>query len=126
MPKLDDPESAKAVGLRLRALRKSLSMTMDDMAASIGMNSGRASWYPYELGKNMLPVRRAQALCRLYGVTMDWLYRGLWHIETPPDLAEKLTAAELKLGFALRRNARGNGKPDDSEPGAERWFDAPV
>jgi transcriptional regulator with XRE-family HTH domain len=124
MPKLDDPESAKAVGLRLRALRKSLSMTMDDVAASIGMNSGRASWYPYELGKNMLPVRRAQALCRSYGVTMDWLYRGLSHIEMPPDFAEK--RKKLELGFAPRKNGGSDSnEPDEPEPSANSWFDAP-
>ncbi len=92
----ESPESPEAIGKRLRALRDALKLSQDRMGASIGMASGSASWSPYEKGKDTIPAHNALALCRRYGVTMDWLYRGLWHAGLPFDLAEKIRFEELR------------------------------
>lgn len=92
----ESPESAQATGKRLRALRSALNLSQDQIAASIGMASGSASWQPYEAGKNLIPVHNGMALCRVYGVTLDWLYRGLWHAGLPFDLAERIRFEEMR------------------------------
>ena len=106
----ESPESPQAVGKRLKALRDALDLSQDDIAASIGMASGSASWSPYEKGKDMIPAHNALALCRRYGVTMDWLYRGLWHAGVPFDLGELIRyeemGAEGAKSSAIRRSSR--------------------
>ena len=92
----DSAESPEAVGRRLRALRDALKLSQDKIAASIGMASRSASWAPYEKGRNLIPATNGLSLCRRYGITMDWLYRGLWHAGVPFDLAEKIRIEELR------------------------------
>lgn len=92
----ENPESPQAIGKRLRSLRRAEKLSQDDIAHSIGMASGSASWSPYEKGKDMIPANNALALCRRYYVTMDWIYRGLGFAGLSHDLAEKIRFQELR------------------------------
>jgi hypothetical protein len=65
------------------------------------MASGAPSWNGYEKGKTAIPAHHALALCRLSGVSMDWIYRGLWSAEVPFELAEKIRASGYS-GAAIR------------------------
>lgn len=98
----ESPESPQAIGKRLKVLRCALNLSQDQIAVSIGMASGSASWSPYERGKDMISAHNAMALCRRYGVTMDWIYRGLWHAGLPFDLAEQMRHQELKAAEIKR------------------------
>lgn len=93
----ENPESNGAVGKRLRALRNALKLTQDQMAASLGSASGSALWSQYETGKNRIDIDYALALCRRYGVSLDWIYRGHWHSGLPFDLAERVRFEELRV-----------------------------
>lgn len=82
----------ETVGRRLRALRSALNLSQDRIAAAIGMGSGSASWSPYESGRLLIPIHNAKALCDIYGITLDWLYRGVWYAGFPYDLRERIEA----------------------------------
>lgn len=68
----DGPKSA--VAARLRALRKGLGYTQDQMAELVGV-SGKA-WQNYEMALRWLHPMHATKLCEKTLVTTDWLYRG--------------------------------------------------
>ncbi len=86
----------KAVGRRLRRLRNAKNLSQDEMAAAIEMATGSALWSRYETGKLMIPVINANRLCDIYGITLDWLYRGVEHAGIPYDLARDLRALEMQ------------------------------
>ena len=68
-PSPDNPESIKAAAARLKALRKAMSLTQGDIAASIGTGSGGQIWSNWERGYRRISVDHALVLCRRYGVT---------------------------------------------------------
>ena len=98
------PESFEAIGKRLRALREALELSQDDLGAVLGTAKGSALLSPIERGKDRLGLDRALMLCRRYGVTLDWIYRGLWHAGMPFDLAEKIRFEEMRAAKPSRRS----------------------
>lgn len=96
MPPPEHPESLQSIAKRLRALRGALKISQDKLALTVGAASKSATWSPYETGKDRISLDNALALCRLYGVTLDWIYRGQWHAGIPFDLAERIRFEELK------------------------------
>lgn len=93
----EHPESIQSIAKRLRALRGALKLSQDKIARAIGAASLSATWSPYETAKERISLDNALALCRLYGITLDWLYRGQWHAGMPFDLAERVRAKELAM-----------------------------
>ena len=89
-PADEHPESRRAIGKRLRALRGALERTQDEMARGLGSPSGSPLWAGYETGGQRISLDYALVLCRRYGTTLDWIYRGQLHAGMPFDLAEKI------------------------------------
>jgi transcriptional regulator with XRE-family HTH domain len=71
-PRSDDLKTA--VGLRLRAAREALELSAKEICEAIGVQPNRYS--QWENGKNLLDPIAAIEISRLYGITLDYLYRG--------------------------------------------------
>jgi len=76
MPTLraDVPEMARAVGERLRRLRKSRRLTRPAVAAVLKVTPQAV--FKYEKGLSQLPVDLTVKLAKLYGVTCDHILLG--------------------------------------------------
>lgn len=79
--KLDAAQIAK----RLRIVRQALGVTSGDFARSIGVDP--SSYSKIEAGAKPLKMEMGFAVAETYGVTMDYLYRGL-----ESDLPAKIAA----------------------------------
>ena len=65
----------KDIGARVRSIREGFSdLNQDEFARSNGFN--RTQWNNWENGTRRIPVEAAEKLCELYGLTLDWIYRG--------------------------------------------------
>jgi transcriptional regulator with XRE-family HTH domain len=62
------------VGKRLRLLREGLKMKQTALCRLTKITD--QVWNNAETGDNLLTVPNAVKLCRVTGVTMDWIYRG--------------------------------------------------
>ena len=62
------------VGKRLKILREALNMSQVALCRATGI--GDQVWNNAETGDNLLTVPNAVKLCRVTGVTMDWIYLG--------------------------------------------------
>ena len=65
-----------AIGVRLRAVREGFEpgLTQAEFAAKSGFNEDQyGSW---ERGSRRITVEAAERLCDIYGLTLDWIYRG--------------------------------------------------
>ena len=91
---MEGADSPKAIGKRLKALREVKKLSQDRIALIVGMASKSSAWNRYEKGTVALPAHHGLALCRIYGVTMDWIYRGLWTAGMPYELTEDIQALE--------------------------------
>ncbi len=56
---------------RLRDLREDHDMTQEEVAQWLG--TSQTMYARYERGANELPIRHLVKLCRLYGVTADYI-----------------------------------------------------
>ena len=75
MPKAPRKDELKnAVGLRLRAARLALGLQQKEICEAVNVAESRYS--QWENGKNLLDPTVAILLGDLYGITMDYLYRG--------------------------------------------------
>lgn len=92
---LEGDDSRKAIGKRLRALRTVKGLSQDRIADLLEVPSRSKSWNGYEQGRVVIPAPYALALCRIYGVTMDWIYRGLWNAGVPYELSQAIQALEV-------------------------------
>lgn len=64
------------VGRRLAALRAANGFAkIRHFATDMGVDEDRYS--KWEKGENTLPPYAAIAICKRYGVTTEWLYRGI-------------------------------------------------
>ncbi len=88
------PESLEAIAGRLFALRKALGASQVQMAEALGSPSN-SLWANYEGGTRRISLDHALALCRRYGVSLEWIYRGHIH-SLPHDLAEKIRFQEIQ------------------------------
>lgn len=66
--------SDKDIGRRLAMVRTLAKLTQDEMAESLGVTQGTYS--AWETGGRHLGLNSAHAICDVYDVTLDWLYRG--------------------------------------------------
>ena len=56
---------------RIRDLREDHDMTQDEVARYLG--TSQTMYARYERGANELPIRHLVSLCRLYGVSSDYI-----------------------------------------------------
>lgn len=83
-----DPESWEAVGERLELIRDALDLNKSQIAEALGLSPSQ--WTNYITGANLIPVHTANRLCRLAGVTTDYIYRDTIRSVVDPEIAEKL------------------------------------
>lgn len=70
-----DPESRKAIGQRLRVLRMALDLRVADLCDMLSLT--KQAWSFYEQGMRRPDLTPMLTLCRLTGVSLDWIYRGV-------------------------------------------------
>lgn len=70
----DNGVLAEDVGRRLRLTREAFELTQDEFASRAKLSQPRYS--PYEAGKRLLTLPAAMQLCKVYALTLDWLYLG--------------------------------------------------
>jgi hypothetical protein len=74
---LDLETSKTAVGVRLELTRRALGYaTAALFASSLGGKMTPQKWNNYTSGRQMIPVEAALLVCRKFGITLDWIYRG--------------------------------------------------
>ena len=88
---MSDEDGATEVGRRLKLLRKALRMKQAALCRLTGINA--QVWNNAETGDNLLTIPNAAKLCRVTGVTMDWIYRGQV-TALPSSLLANFTKAE--------------------------------
>ena len=71
---LEGATSAIEVGKRLRLVREALKMSQTALCRQAGITP--QTWNNAETGDNLLTVKNAAKLCRVTGVTMDYIYLG--------------------------------------------------
>lgn len=63
------------IATRLRAVREGFtSDNQKEFAKRHNFNLSR--WGNWEQGIRRIPVDEAERLCQVYGLTLDWIYRG--------------------------------------------------
>jgi len=63
------------IGKRLQAVREGFSILgQTEWAAKHGI--GVTTWNNWENGVRRIPVDQAERLCDIYGLTLDFIYRG--------------------------------------------------
>jgi transcriptional regulator with XRE-family HTH domain len=86
-----DPESWEAVGERLERIRLALDelrgggMNKSQIAKELGISSSQ--WTNYINGDNLIPQHVANRLCKLAGVTTDYIYRDTLRAVVDPEVA---------------------------------------
>lgn len=63
------------IGERLRSIREGFS-TMSQKEWAEKHHFGQTQYNNWERGNRRIPVDDAERLCSLYGVTLDFVYRG--------------------------------------------------
>ena len=69
------PEEAKIIGRNLRKVRKSLSLSQEDMGTYLGISFQQVQ--KYERGDNRLPIEKLYALRHLFNVPFSQFFEGL-------------------------------------------------
>jgi transcriptional regulator with XRE-family HTH domain len=84
-----------AVGQRLRWLREVVADNQSQAARLIGVD--QSTFSGYEAGDRLLSIQAAMRACAIWGVTLDYLYRGLLDSRVRHDVAVRLAAAHPEL-----------------------------
>lgn len=84
------PDTLEEIGKRLRRMRFAFGgADAGEFAARFGVK--RTTWLSYEAGARWLQPDTAVQLCAQFGVTTDWIYRGIEHT-LPVHVLERLQA----------------------------------
>jgi transcriptional regulator with XRE-family HTH domain len=86
-----NPHSREAISRRLKLLRIVHGKTQQQMADLIGIP--QPSWGYYEKHKRQITTDHALRLCNVFGVNLDWIYRGNIS-QLPPELVDRLMRGE--------------------------------
>lgn len=62
------------IGERLRTLRLAMGASQTDWAERHAFN--KTQYNNWERGERRIPLEAAEKLCDLYGLTLDFVYRG--------------------------------------------------
>lgn len=90
----DDP---KEVGRRLELTRLALKYPTQKAFSDVIPGMTPQKWNNYVSGRDLITVENALILCNRYGITTDWIYRGLREAMPSRLLAEieALEAAQI-------------------------------
>ncbi len=94
----DRESNPDKVGRRVAALRETLALSKAELADSIGLD--RSSLTKIEAGKAGLDIAMGERIAVLYGVGLDFIYRGDLS-DIPLDLRPRLLV-ELATGRTKR------------------------
>lgn len=78
------------IGRRLQALRETTGMSKTEFAAFCGFNYTR--YINWESGHRRMLPDDAEVLCIKFGVTLDFIYRGI-EAQLPQSLAKALSSS---------------------------------
>lgn len=70
----DVGDLAADVGRRLSLVRRALDLNQQEFGARAGLS--QPQYNQFETGKRRLSLDAALALCHVYSLTLDYLYRG--------------------------------------------------
>lgn len=99
MPETDrEPVSVLEVAARLQLTREALKLSQAALCRLAGISP--QTWNNAETGDNRISVDEAIKLCRVTGVTLDWIYRGNRTL-LPSIVAEEIARRE-SLGARRR------------------------
>ena len=62
------------VSRRLQLFRRRLGISQAELCRAIECRTNR--WSQYESGERRITLEVAETLCDVYGLTLDWIYRG--------------------------------------------------
>lgn len=82
----DAPEF-KEIGARLEKIRSAFG-GLSQRAWAERHNFGITQWNNWENGTRRIPIESAEKLCSLYGLTLDFVYRG--RVDGLADTASKV------------------------------------
>lgn len=68
------PPSSKTIAKRLQMTRGALGVTAAQICRAIECKPNR--WSQYESGERRITLAVAIRFCEVYGVSLDWIYRG--------------------------------------------------
>ncbi len=71
---MNDEEMRKAVGNKLKALRKQKRLTQKELAAALDI--GISQLNKYESGMHMPPIKKLIQLSNIFDTTLDYLVKG--------------------------------------------------
>ncbi|MGO9059203.1 MAG: helix-turn-helix domain-containing protein [Candidatus Binataceae bacterium] len=80
-------KSLQAVGARLRTARLALGLRTAQFSQGVGVKSNAYS--QWEHGQRLLDVLVAVRIAERYGITLEWLYRGIAY-GLPASLVQKI------------------------------------
>ena len=86
----------KAIGARIRELRKARHLTVEDVARFMGFESEQAV-YKWQRGDSLPTVDNLYALSRLFETSVDSILTG--HTEEKDDSPSLFACAFLNRGF---------------------------
>ena len=93
MADASDAASAVEIGKRLRLVREALKMSQTALCRLAGITP--QAWNNAGTGDNLLTVPNAVKLCRVTGVTMDWIYRGQITSALPAVMLEEIQRQQM-------------------------------
>src|SRR5262245_21292143 len=85
-----DPASTAAVAHRLKVLRVALGLTSTEICRRIGSSTQGQTYINYETGYRRISHEHALRLCEEFGLTLDWIYRGLGETKLEPTIRRRL------------------------------------
>jgi len=104
MADASDAASAVEIGKRLKLIREALKMSQTALCRLAGITP--QTWNNAETGDNLLTVPNAVKLCRVTGVTMDWIYRGQVAAAMPTVMLEEIQRQQLQQSRPTQRRPR--------------------
>lgn len=110
----DAASSAVEIGKRLRLIREALKMSQTALCWLAEISP--QAWNNAETGDNLLTVTNAVALCRVTGVTMDWIYRGQITSALPAVMLEEILRQQLLQRSRNPRRRAGIGGRGSRSP----------
>lgn len=100
-----DATSSEEISKRIRLVREALKMSQAALCRLADISA--QAWNNAETGDNMLTVQNAVKLCRISGVTLDWIYRGVARSEVSLIILEEIQRqAGAKMAFPRRRRSK--------------------
>lgn len=85
----------KAVGQRLRWVREIVADSQTQAAELLGTD--QSTYSQWENGKRLAPVHKMLEACALWGITLDYLYRGRLGGDMRRDVELRLVAHHPQL-----------------------------